>query len=699
METEHIICQDAMNVVMHADVYSHNVLPTNNNSLQRDNLASELLKHETDRLMKLLISQDLVDLAKKHDMIEKAVYNEFSKRCSRLENRCISLEIKLQQSKESFQTNRPSHNQDAPEFKDFFIINDLQAQLQAKNVSLEKLKQHITNLKGKNVVDSVQNTHNSNVVTSKVYKFDLQPLCPLIKNNRDAHVDYLKHTQENVDILCEIVKHARELRPLDSDLSSTYMFVTRIQELLVYVSTTCHSSKHVSGILLAVTPINRTRKVRFTESRVSSSTEASGSKPRSNTKKDRITQTLSSNKKKNKVEDHPRIAKYSLNNMNHVSKPVCNANVKHSVLNANSKLICATCNECMFDAIHDLCVRAYFKYVNARVKSKSVKSRLAKSKKNKMWKATGKVYTNVRYSWNPTERIFTIDGNTCPLTRIISTKVVPPRKSISTTIVKQKQPSSNKNGKLKDLTNVGPSSKSKTNLDGADLLFGSRDTNLYTISLDDMLKSSPICLLFKDSMTKSWPMGVESINRKKYVLVIVDDYSRFMWVKFLRSKDETPEVIIKFLKQIQVRLNVTVRNVQTDNGTKFVNQTLKDYYENVTFDELTAMASKQFSLGPAPQLLTPGTLSSGLMPNSPSSTPYVLPTKNDWDILFQPMFDEFFNPPPSVVSLVPVATAQRPADPTGSPVLTSIEQDAPSASTSSNQEQEQSPVLSKDVEE
>ncbi|GJU07188.1 hypothetical protein Tco_1123618 [Tanacetum coccineum] len=42
------------------------------------------------------------------------------------------------------------------------------------------------------------------------------------------------------------------------------------------------------------------------------------------------------------------------------------------------------------------------------------------------------------------------------------------------------------------------------NLDGDDLLFGSRDTNLYTISLNDMLKYSPICLLSKASKTKSW---------------------------------------------------------------------------------------------------------------------------------------------------------------------------------------------------
>nr|GFC50650.1 Gag-Pol polyprotein [Tanacetum cinerariifolium] len=55
------------------------------------------------------------------------------------------------------------------------------------------------------------------------------------------------------------------------------------------------------------------------------------------------------------------------------------------------------------------------------------------------------------------------------------------------------------------------------------------------------------------------PMRVESVNGKKYILVIVDDYSRFTWVKFLRSKDETPMFIIKFLTMILVRLNVPVR--------------------------------------------------------------------------------------------------------------------------------------------
>ncbi|GKF41354.1 integrase, catalytic region, zinc finger, CCHC-type containing protein, partial [Tanacetum coccineum] len=76
-------------------------------------------------------------------------------------------------------------------------------------------------------------------------------------------------------------------------------------------------------------------------------------------------------------------------------------------------------------------------------------------------------------------------------------------------------------------------------------------------------------------------LRVQSINGKKYILVIVNDYSRFTWVTFLRSKDETPVFVIKLLKQLQVGLNNTVWFVRTNNGTEFVNKNLTDYYESV----------------------------------------------------------------------------------------------------------------------
>nr|GFB06125.1 ribonuclease H-like domain-containing protein [Tanacetum cinerariifolium] len=77
------------------------------------------------------------------------------------------------------------------------------------------------------------------------------------------------------------------------------------------------------------------------------------------------------------------------------------------------------------------------------------------------------------------------------------------------------------------------------------------------------------------------PMRVQTINGKKYILVIVDDYSRFTWVKFLRSKYETSDVVIMFITQIQVGLNKTVRYVRTDNETEFFNHTMTEYYERI----------------------------------------------------------------------------------------------------------------------
>ncbi|GJV89506.1 putative ribonuclease H-like domain-containing protein [Tanacetum coccineum] len=77
------------------------------------------------------------------------------------------------------------------------------------------------------------------------------------------------------------------------------------------------------------------------------------------------------------------------------------------------------------------------------------------------------------------------------------------------------------------------------------------------------------------------PMRVESVNGKRYVLVIVDDYSHYTWVYFLRSKDEAPEVIKTFLKKIQFLLQAPIIIVRTDNGIEFKNQVLQEYFNSV----------------------------------------------------------------------------------------------------------------------
>nr|GEZ07923.1 hypothetical protein [Tanacetum cinerariifolium] len=85
-------------------------------------------------------------------------------------------------------------------------------------------------------------------------------------------------------------------------------------------------------------------------------------------------------------------------------------------------------------------------------------------------------------------------------------------------------------------------------------------------------------------------MRVASINGKRYVLVIIDDYSRYTWVHFLITKDETPEVIKNFLKNIYVRLQAPVIIVRTDNGTEFKNHALKVYFDSVGITHETSAA-------------------------------------------------------------------------------------------------------------
>ncbi|GJV73571.1 retrovirus-related pol polyprotein from transposon TNT 1-94 [Tanacetum coccineum] len=243
---------------------------------------------------------------------------------------------------------------------------------------------------------------------------------------------------------------------------------------------------------------------------------------------------------------------------------------------------------------------------------------------------------------------------------------------------------------------------------------------LFEVSLSSSLKRT-ICALGKSTkkphkpksedtnqeklyllhMDLCGPMRVASVNEKKYILVIVDDYSRFTWVKCLRSKDEAPAFIINFLKMIQVRPKETVRRFRTDNGTEFVNQTLREYYE-----KLTAMASEHSSSGPALHEMTPVSISSGLVPNPPSSTPFVPPSRSDWDLLFQPMFDESLNPPPyvdlqapEVIAPIPEAVAPEHVVSTGSPSSTIVDQDAPSPSNSHTTQETQTPITSHDVEE
>ncbi|GJR42780.1 retrovirus-related pol polyprotein from transposon TNT 1-94 [Tanacetum coccineum] len=635
------------------------------------------------------------ELIKQHNMVEKDEYNRLLKRFSKLKQHCISLEIAMQLNKEIFQKTNTSLNQTEPSFDQLFELNNLKAELQAKDTIIKKLKAYIKRVNGTSTSESAKKDFNEIETINIELEHRVTKLTAENEHLKQTYkqlYDSIKPSrvcakEQTESLVNQVNQKSVEISDLNAQLQEKVFVITALKNDLRKLkgkeiadnaaqmsnaATIALGMYKLDPVILAPKLIQELRGyVRDTcpdihKARVNPSTSASGSKPSSNTKNDRI--------------------------LNSDSKNVYNKHVKHPVKGA--KALCSVCNECLFDANHAMCLIDHVNSMNVCAKSAS-----KKNKKRKEWKPTGKVFNPVRYKWKPTRRTFTLVGNACPLTRLTTTNKVPLRVPILLKVVapkhvvtrvytrRAKVPKSVQNSKPKveksmtankmkpgtsrgSDTSVAPSSSSLINcrlsklfcdlkvafrkytcfvrnLEGVDLLSGSQGTNLLVRGLP-RLKFEKDHLCSACAMDLCGPMGVASVNGKKYILVIVDDYSRFTWVKFLASKDEAPDFIIKFLKMIQIRLNATVRNIRTDNGTEF----------------LTAMASEQSSLEPALHEMTPATPSLVFIPNPPPSASLVPPSRHEWYLVFQPVFDKFFSPLASVASPVLVEEAPAPVEST-----------------------------------
>ncbi|GJZ06075.1 hypothetical protein Tco_0539868 [Tanacetum coccineum] len=138
--------------------------------------------------------------------------------------------------------------------------------------------------------------------------------------------------------------------------------------------------------------------------RVNSYTDANGSQPRSNTKKNRFLPAKSVNHKK--VEEHLRTNKSSLKTMNHINSSISS---KRTVINSNSRSVCKTCNKCLISANHDMCVVNYLHSVNA---SPSVKNVVRKVKQ--VW-----IPKQVKQVWKAVEKVLTSHGKNIHFRRIV----------------------------------------------------------------------------------------------------------------------------------------------------------------------------------------------------------------------------------------------------------------------------------------
>nr|GEW52730.1 retrovirus-related Pol polyprotein from transposon TNT 1-94 [Tanacetum cinerariifolium] len=414
------------------------------------------------------------------------------------------------------------------------------------------------------------------------------------------------------------------------------------------------------------------------------------------------------------LEDHHRTVKPSLNKKKSVVDTKAISSVTNSKLNVNAYLKCATCNGCLFSNNHDSCVLAYIDSMNTSLKSKSVKKHVVQiilryldsgcskhmtEDRSQLFNFVQKFLGTVKFGNDHVAKIMGYGdykiGNVM-ISRVYFVEELGHNLFCDSDLETKswlwyRRLSHLNYGAINHQARQGlvrglPKLKFKKDHLCSACAMGKSTKKSHKPKFEDTNQEK----LYFLHMDLCGPMRVESINGKKYILVIVDDYSRFTWVKFLRSNDEAPDFIIKFLKMIQVLLKVPVRRIQTDNGTEFVNQTLREYYKEVDISHETSLARSPqrndvVERRPALNEMTPATINSGLVQKPSSLTPYVPPSRNDWDLLFQPMFDELLNPPPSVDHQAPEVIASTvdvippvQADSTGSPSSTSVDQDAPS---------------------
>ncbi|GKA43334.1 integrase, catalytic region, zinc finger, CCHC-type containing protein [Tanacetum coccineum] len=582
-------------------------------------IAKKELLLENDRLLQQIMSQDvLLTVMNSMSLIGESVNMDGKRKES------CNLEAELLKSQNAFKDLLKSHSQLEKHYNE-----DLKAQIQDKVFVITSLKNDLRKLKGKEIVDIAAQIPSATTIVPGMFKLDLESLAPRFLQNREAHLEYL-NAKKVVVTPKNTIKKVRFAEPLTSSSNVKH----------VESSKTSDSNIHV-----------------LSSTGLKCSTSKCGSKPTGNKRNDRISHTPSRNMK-NKVEAQPR-------------------------------------KKSLFGGVHDMCFLDFVKNVNIRAKYAK------KHNKENIWKPTGHVLTEVGLKWKPTGRTFTIVGNSCPLTRITSANVVPPKKTTSDSVETQKPELKVYSRKPKNVKNVGSSKTSKIvesknancsepnhtwgsnatdipsssslvmtgypdcslvsglrtvrfgndhierimgyndyklgnvtisrvyyveglghnlffvgqfcdgdlevafqkntcfihNLEGVDLLFGSYDTNLYTIRSVFYLKHQrlkagygTVCYHISTSEKASNP----SINPKLKTLT-KRSYIFYIWIcvarcVFLRIKDEAPETIIKCIKNIQLRLNATVHNVRTDNGTEFINQTLREFYENVGISHQTSVA-------------------------------------------------------------------------------------------------------------
>nr|GEY49745.1 hypothetical protein [Tanacetum cinerariifolium] len=300
--------------------------------------------------------------------------------------------------------------------------------------------------------------------------------------------------------------------------------------------------------------------------------------------------------------------------------------------------------------------------MNASSKSKFVK----KAKRKEEWKPIGKVFTKIRYNWRPTRRTFTLVRNACPLNRITATNKLTLREFIPLQVVAQEYVVTKVfNRKPK----VGISHETS-------VAQNPQQNGVVERRNRTLVEAARTMLIFAQALLSQWPRQL-LLHVTPKTQPLYDDAMEKLFMSSCMTKHLIYPTIIKNLGKFQAKDDIGI----------FIR-----YAPN-------KKAYRIYNRRPRLQAITLATSSSGLIPNPIPKQPCNPPPRDDWDRLFQPMFDEYFNPLTVAISSVSVAAVPRAVDLANSPVSTSIDQDAPSTIIPSSQEQEYSPIISQGFEE
>nr|GFA05389.1 putative ribonuclease H-like domain-containing protein [Tanacetum cinerariifolium] len=511
------------------------------------------LELEIECLLRAVVSQDIMSVVQKTSVVDTSnLQTELERTKERFEN-CI---IKKENEYTKLWNDCVSD-----------ILNPLSQKLENENVELEFQVLNYAREKNAHRKSTYKNLFDSISVSRTQTKTIVASLQKQLHNS----------IYENAKLRAQLFNKVSDQKDNKSGISANTKFVKQsIMENLPKVGETHALSKPVISNSVPTPQESKVVKmIRIIK------------------KNDRVPSASKSSQSKNKdaeVEEHHRnllLAK----NKKHMSS-ACNNLDSQNVI---SKVVSAMCKQCLISVNHDVCLRNYVNGKNSHGKKHkanvSIKEKQKKHQpKVKKPKTVGFIERLAKpkpskprflFRWSPTGRLFDQKGNIVDSSESESQSDCSngDNACTSNTLEPKIKWFPNSTSLLGRLSRFVYGTVRFGN-DHVAAILGFGDLQWGNILINRVYFVEGLGHnLF--SVGQFCDSNLETITRKRYVLVIVDDYSRYTWVHFIRSKDEAPEVIKTFLKRITVLLQSPVIIIRTDNGTKFKNHVLKEYFDSV----------------------------------------------------------------------------------------------------------------------